>query len=507
MSVFLARGGAAAAILVVSAQGALADLSAQEVWADWKAYLTSTGYTVSGTEAVSGNTLTVTDVSMAMPIPEEDGSGTISFPEVQFVENGDGTVNVLLPAEFPMGFAFSGDGETFSGKLIYSHDGSPMKVAGDAENMSYDYASSKVTMTLDELSADGEPVPAEVAKVQVEMNDVVTKSTMKVAEGRSYDQTMTASSLSYDMGFNDPEGDGTGAFKGALQGLSFTGTGTVPEGLESPDMAALLEAGFAFDGTFTFTGGNGSISGVDGSESFAMESNSQGGAFTVSMDKQHLTYDVSQVATNVNISGSEIPFPLALSMAETGFKLMMPLAKSEEEQDFALGVTLRDFAVPEMLWGMVDPTGQLPHDPATVILDLAGKGKVLFDLFDPEAMEAVEMGEEQPGELNALTVKQLQVSAAGAELTGTGDFTFNNDDLTSFDGMPAPAGEANLKLVGANTLIDKLIGMGLMSDSDAMGARMMMGMLAVPGEGEDTLTSKIEVTEDGQVLANGQRIK
>lgn len=66
MSVIIARSGVAAAIFVVSAQGALADLSAQDVWADWKAYLTSTGYTVSGTEAVSGSTLTVSDVSMVM---------------------------------------------------------------------------------------------------------------------------------------------------------------------------------------------------------------------------------------------------------------------------------------------------------------------------------------------------------------------------------------------------------------------------------------------------------
>jgi hypothetical protein len=36
---------------------------------------------------------------------------------------------------------------------------------------------------------------------------------------------------------------------------------------------------------------------------------------------------------------------------------------------------------------------------------------------------------------------------------------------------------------------------------------MMMGLFARPGPGEDELVSKIEVTEDGQVLANGQRIK
>lgn len=122
-------------------------------------------------------------------------------------------------------------------------------------------------------------------------------------------------------------------------------------------------------------------------------------------------------------------------------------------------------------------------------------------------MEAIDKGELAPGELNALSVNALEVSVAGAELTGTGDFTFNNDDLETYDGMPAPSGEANLKLVGANTLLDTLISMGLVSDSDAMGARMMMGLLAVPGDGEDTLTSKIELTEDGQIKANGQRIK
>lgn len=507
MSVFLARGGAAAAIFVVSAQAALADLSAQEVWQDWKAYLTSAGYTVSGTEDQSGSTLTVSDVSMTMPIPEEDGSGTLTLPEIKFVENGDGTVNVLLPQEFPLGFEFSAEGEDFAGTLVYAHAGTPMKVSGDTENMNYDYSSGKVSLTLDSLRAEGETIPAEVVQAQIALDDVVTKTAMTRNGARNYDQSLTASSFSYDIAFQDPESDDHGVFKGMLRGLGFTGTSTVPAEAGSGDMQALLAAGFAFDGTFTFNGGSGMISGADGRDTFAMESSSEGGEIAVAMDRRHLSYDLSQTGTTVNLSGSDIPFPLALSMAEAGLKLMLPLEKSEEEQDFALGVTLRDFAVPEMLWGLIDPTGQLPHDPATLVLDLAGKGKVLFDMFDPETVKDLEKGGAQPGELNALTVKQLRVSAAGAELTGTGDFTFNNEDLTSFDGMPAPAGAADLKLTGANTLIDRLIQMGLISDGDAMGARMMMGMLAVPGEGEDTLTSKIEISEDGQIRANGQRIK
>ncbi|MBD0866386.1 MAG: hypothetical protein GDA36_12755, partial [Rhodobacteraceae bacterium] len=41
----------------------------------------------------------------------------------------------------------------------------------------------------------------------------------------------------------------------------------------------------------------------------------------------------------------------------------------------------------------------------------------------------------------------------------------------------------------------------------AMMARGMMGMLAIPGDAPDTLTSTLEINDQGHVLANGQRIQ
>ena len=79
--------------------------------------------------------------------------------------------------------------------------------------------------------------------------------------------------------------------------------------------------------------------------------------------------------------------------------------------------------------------------------------------------------------------------------------TFDNSS-----GTPKPLGAVDMQLVGGNALIDKLVGMGLVPEDQAMGARMMMGLFAVP-TGEDQLTSKIEFKEDGGVYANGQRIQ
>jgi hypothetical protein len=147
----------------------------------------------------------------------------------------------------------------------------------------------------------------------------------------------------------------------------------------------------------------------------------------------------------------------------------------------------------------------LPRDPATLALDVTGKAKMTVDIFDPANAELLENGAPL-GEFNAVNINNLTLSAVGANLTGSGAFTFDNSDMTTMPGMPRPDGAIDLRLQGANALIDTLVNMGFVQQEQAMGARMMMGMFGVP-EGEDTLTSKIEVNEQGHVLANGQRIR
>jgi hypothetical protein len=111
-----------------------------------------------------------------------------------------------------------------------------------------------------------------------------------------------------------------------------------------------------------------------------------------------------------------------------------------------------------------------------------------------------------PGELISLSLENLTVAAAGALVKGAGAFTFDNDDLETFDGIPRPTGEINVEITGANALIDSLVSMGLLPEDQAMMGRMMMGMFART-VGDDQLTSKLEINAEGHVLANGQRIQ
>ncbi|WP_170369182.1 DUF2125 domain-containing protein [Ruegeria arenilitoris] len=507
MSVFFRRSCGAALAYAVATQGAFADLSANDVWSDWQAYMGSMGYTITGEQNTSGDVTTITNMTMKMDLPEGEGSFDMVVPEMTLTENGDGTVSIEFPESFPMTVSGQAEEEEFSVDILYSQTGLKMLVSGSPDDMTYDYSASKLALALDNIMVDGEAMPDDALDLGFEMINLAGASRMQIGEGRKVDQNFTAANLTYDLNFQDPETGEDARINGKLDQLEFEGKNVIPEGFSLADVEGAYEAGFAFDGIFTYGAGQTSIAGTSEGEAFSMASSSDGGRFGASIDAERLAYDVEQNNAKLEVTTADLPFPIEIAMAKAGLKLEAPIQASEEVKPFGFAMNLTDFTMSDILWSMFDPAGALPRDPATIALDATGTAKVLLNFLDPEVAEALESSDEVPAELHSLKVNELLVSMVGAKLTGTGDFTFDNSNTEEFGGVPAPAGEANLQLVGANALIDKLIGMGFMSENDAMGARMMMGMMAVPGDQPDTLNSKIEFTKDGQILANGQRIK
>ena len=379
---------------------------------------------------------------------------------------------------------------------------------GSPSDITYNHSSTNTTLTLANLTDGEKAVTPEQARFVLSMDNTAGQTNM-VLDGmlRTITQSATVGAVAYDIAVDDSENGNMGSFKGALQGVSLDATVAIPKELDPSDMAAMVKAGFATDGTFAYTGGNSAINGSGDGSTFAATTSSQGGSFSFGMNAQRIHYGITGKATAIEASGSDIPFPVTLNLAETLFNIDMPVAKSDTPQDFALALTLGELTMSDMIWGLFDPAGNLPRDPATLALDLTGQGKLLYDILDPAQAEAMANSPTPPAELNSLNIANLLVQAVGAKLTGVGAFTFDNSDMQTIPGMPRPEGAIDLALNGANALIDNLIAMGIISDQEAMPARMMMGMFAVPGDGPDSLKSRIEINAQGHILANGQRIK
>jgi hypothetical protein len=511
MSFWSRQLGSSAIAIFITGSSAMADVTAAQVWSDFQSYLTGFGYTVTGEETSSGNTLTVTGLTMTFDSPADNVTATFGMDSLTFAETGDGRVRVTMPGSMPLTFQMDpptvegeSEAQPVAGTLAYTQQGFEMVVSGDPDNMVYTYSAAEMAFTLTSLIVGAETIAIDEAVIR--MTDVTGESTNSGTDLRTAAQTMAIAAMDYVLDMANPD-DPTGriSFAGGLKTLAFDGAVTMPAGVDMTDTAVALRAGFAVDGSYSYVSGATDLSITGQGQTFESNSSSANGRLTVQMDGTRIAYSGAASDVALNYAGSDVPLPVSLGMGEAGFNMLVPIGQTPEPTDFALGLTMADLTVSDAIWGMVDPAGQLPRDPATLRIDLTGKARLTQDIMDEDQMMAA-MGT-PPGELHELTVNQLTLAIAGAMLTGEGAFTFDNTDLTTFDGMPRPAGSLDLRLTGGNALMDTLVAMGLLPQEQAMGARMMLGLFARPGDGPDSLTSQIEVTPDGQVLANGQRLR
>ena len=275
---------------------------------------------------------------------------------------------------------------------------------------------------------------------------------------------------------------------------------------ENPPIAKLLQRGTSL----RFEAG---YNGLDGAFSFDGNGNSASGAFAsvesdlaISMDKNALQVSGHSKDSQIDLVSSDLPFgPIKVSLKETLQNIVGPVSVTPDPQPFVYHDRIIDLTISDNLWALFDPEEKLPRGPLTYILNVTGTGNWLVDIFDEKFQS--EQSATPKGKLHSLTLNELRLEVAGTDLTGNGAFTFDNDDLTSYDGIPAPTGTLDLKLSGGNTLLDTLVEMGLLQEEQAMGARMGLSLFTIKDDGRDTLISHIEATGDGKVLANGQRLK
>lgn len=494
--------GSTAAIALIAGGAAWADVTPEQVWQNWQDMSASYGQTLTAASTErQGDTLVVQGLEIRADQPEVKASGKVDT--VNFREKGDGTVEITLSDSYPMTLQFLKDGAVeATANLQISAPGLTMTAAGDTDETSYDMTAPNVAVTLQSIESD-DPA-AKTATFDMAFTGVTGKYLVApgAGEGKSIQSSFSADQLALKGGAEAP--DGKFAVTASLAQLNGTSTGNFLGAAAMADPVAALKAGFAVDGAFSYGATSFDLDVTDKGKPTKMTGTATGGDFSVAMDKSRLVYGGGGKGVNMAITSADIPFPLNIAYAEGAFNLLMPVSKTDAPVDFAFLTKLVDLTVSEEIWAMIDPGKTLPRDPATVVIDTKGTATLAADLMDEKAMAA--LGEAPPGELHSLDITALQAKVGGAELTGAGAFTFDNTDKATFGGVPAPTGKLDLKLVGGNGLLDKLVALGLVPQDAAMQVRMMTAMFAKPGAGADELTSQVEFKDKG-LFVNGQRLQ
>ncbi|NJM83803.1 MAG: DUF2125 domain-containing protein [Tabrizicola sp.] len=489
------------ALALVGFGGAVQAITPEEVWGNWQAYYAQSGAELTvGNTSRNGDTLEVSGIAIKMTVDGE-ASASIAFDKVNFKELGDGKVEITMSDVIPMEIFSSVEGESISAmKMAIGQTGMVTIASGTAEATSYEFTSPAQTIKITDIKDEtGTPVDA---VVDLALASVTGTYLVEAAgdQGGTLDSQLSAAGMDMTIVGRDAD-DGT-EFTGTIKLADLKGSskgGFVGADLMKT-MATAVNAGFSTDSDFTFGAMSVDFAVTENGAPTNILAAATGGGLEANISKAGITYGTFLNGFDLSVSGAAIPLPeVKLTMAETSFNMAVPIAKADAPQDFSLVTKLVDLSVSDDLWGIIDPAGTLPRDPVTLIVDTKGTATLTADLMD-------ETLQDTPGEVNTLDLNQVLAKALGAEVTADGGLTFDNSDLTTFGGMPAPTGAINVSLKGVNALIDNLIAIGILPEDQAMGARMMLGVFARPGAGPDELVSTIEF-KDGGIFANGQQLQ
>lgn len=506
-----------AALAILAAHPAAADVTPADVWANTQAYLGSFGGQVSAELVAEGAVTELQDFTARFALPMGFGTLEATATGLSMVENGDGTVTFRYADGAALPLALDVPGEGGGTIRAVMRGGSDMLASGDPGDVryTYDVPEYSVEIAALELSGTLAEAPGTGALGNADVTGMFTvRSTtgeMRITEGDLVTTTLDATyaDMDYDIRFSVAEG-----FSGYQTGTVGASTATARVAMPAGGAAVMaLNQALADGMAFELTSSSASTTAdqeltADGRViSYSRDTSGPGNA-TLRLDQAGLLLEGGLEGYSFDQLDPELPLPLKGQFEAAKARIAMPVSAGEDPQSFAMLLDIAGLSLDEALWALFDPAQALPRDPASLTLDLAGEMGTRIDLLDIPALMALEQSGENPFSIHASTLRQFALSAVGASLSSTGDFTFDMSDLTTFDGLPAPTGVLDVQVNGANALIDTLIGMGLVAQDEALGARMMLGLFARPGEGEDSLVSKIEVDgATGAVSANGQRLR
>lgn len=495
------------------ASGAFADISKEEVLELFTTYAKQAGAEVVLDTTNNGKSITVNSISYAMDIPvTETVKSSVKFTvgPYDITEQGDGTVSIssAVPSAFSINTIGRADGENVEVNMRGTYDltQSNTIVSGSVGDVTVT-TTGAVKMALNELSSNqpAEDMP-EKFEMSIALNGIDSKGTYKGTDTLAMAFLAAASNMTYTLAVSDP-GEVDMNIDGSFKDVSFDLTSLSSAKMMAAQMSDMIKQGFSASYSVSHAGGNMSLVAVEGGETMRVENSSQSGALSASIDQDGMAYAIKSTGNTVQVTPPGMPFAFQGEVGEMGLGLKLPVIPSQDVvQDLNIALNINDLKIADMIWGMLDPAGKLPRDPMTVEIDIASKVKLFIDYMNQQDILENPAAMSNPGELHGFTLNKLLLKAAGAMVEGTGSFTFDNNDLESFDGMPRPEGAAEFNLSGVLGLVDTLIEMGLLPSDQAMGAKMFYGMFTVP-TGDDAATTVLRVDENGAVYANDQRLR
>ncbi|WP_112311514.1 DUF2125 domain-containing protein [Pseudogemmobacter bohemicus] len=492
--------------IVIPLQAAQA-VTPEEVWNNWKLSIGSDATLTTRSETRNGAALEIRGIEITSTGGEAGATLKGQFESVILTDRGDGSVLVQFPKvlRYEYNEARAQPGKPNAVIEMSQSPGGEVIASGTAEAVRYDFSQPEVSVKL--VEAHDNQGTVQDIQLSASLARISGHYLLTQVPGADYkiDMKSEIGPVALTISGTRPEDKSTYSVTMTIDGAksAMAGTFLPPEAMAN--LSAAIAAGAEFDMSLTTGALVLDVDAVEAGSPVKLSARLDSSDMGFLMNRANLGYGMTMMGGNVlfEAPGKDMQDG-RVAFAEVTQRILMPAGPSVEAADFSYLMRLTDVTLSEALWTIFDPGAVLTREPASMIVDLTGKGAWLYDVFNTATDEPM-AGGEMPLRLDSLALRQVLVKFAGAGVDASGALTFDNTDRETFQGFPAPEGKITVNLSGVSALLDKLVALGVVSANDLTGIRMGMAMFTRPGAGPDQLTTGIEFRNKG-LFVNGQQL-
>jgi len=455
---------ASSALMLMSSMPAFSQSLAKETIEEYFSEIRAFGAEIAvGGTSVDGDTAKWHDIVISLP----KNLGKIIFPTLAAQEIGDGQVKIIYPEITSMTFKADETSPLISGSMttgVFSHI-----ISGPADTRLHVYSADKVDII---VSSEDDSF-----SMVMSQNDLTGSATHTGTDIRHFSGTSDTGKITTTYSLTDSNGtmksDATYNGMKIAYDIDSVSEETIDELLNGKRNMAL---------SYSMASGS-SVTSMDQEELMGTFDIKMGaGIFDMSIKDGIAKMIGSGVDLDYGVKLANMPLPpFNFTVDSYEMDVTAPLKKTDEITQARYMIDMDGLVLSDTIWGMFDPTGSLPRDKAKLTIDLSAGMKWLVDLQD------IDKAEGTPAEVETVTINDITLEIAGAKLHGVGAAKLDNSKFP-----PEP----------------KLVALGLVPQEQGQMVKMFSGMFTLPGgDGDDHLTSKIEMKEGGSILVNGQQVK
>lgn len=487
-------------------------LTAEEVWADWTRLAREADLTIAATTRREGDRLVVSNIRIPLGPPSEKVD--LQLDRIELQDLPDGRVAVLLPPSFPV--TIEGPGDTGPERVILSASAPALSlvVSGIGETAAFDLTAPSLALTLDRV----EPPQPETIEATMALADLVVAHKMDLlADTQELATTASLGALRGEVRFDDGKAErGTVTFD--LAGMTGAATAVLPPGFvpdpanpdqpppEVADFLDFLAQGLRLAGEATVTGFAMKADLTGSTEGGLVDMTLESGTFSAGLDQAAAHYEIA--LGKMGMIGRDLPDPelsdIEMSVKDAGYGVSVGIGDLVSPQDARFWVRMTELTLPPEAWAEADPSGALGSGPISWALEVTARYALGAEMLQP-GWEPVP-GTFPPMDLIEVALKELAFTGAGIRVGGSGALGFDESDVVTFEGLPAPEGKLSFSAEGVNALIDRLVAAGMLPEDEVAGLRMGLMFIAKAGPTPDSLVSELEFRDKGFFL-NGMKIR